>query len=142
MEEGDLMRVGEIERLSFSFPWSVSFFSSELKKKGFAYYWVIELNEVVVGYAGYWKIRNEAHLVNLAIHPHYRRKGLGKKFLAYILDDAQNKGLKMVTLEVRESNRKAQRLYEKFGFKKVAIHPHYYPDKDESAFVYLKKLRL
>ncbi len=140
MEEEDLMRVGEIEKLSFSFPWSVNFFSLELKKKKFAHYWVIELNEVMVGYGGYWKIKNEAHLVNLAIHPYYHRKGLGGKLLRHLLGDAQNNGLKIVTLETRESNKKAQRFYEKFGFKKIAVHPHYYQDADENAFIYLKKL--
>ncbi len=140
MEKQDLIQVGEIEKLSFSLPWSVNFFSLELKKKEFAHYWVIELNEVMAGYGGYWKIKNEAHLVNLAIHPHYRRKGLGRKLLRHILEDARNNGLKIVTLEVRESNRKAQMFYEKSGFKKVAIHPHYYHDTDENAFIYLKNL--
>ncbi len=140
MKKEDLLQVGEIEKLSFPFPWSVDFFFSELKKKEFAYYWVIKLDEVVIGYGGYWKIKNEAHLVNLAIHPYYRSKGLGSKLLRHILEDAQNNGLNIVTLEVRESNWKAQMFYETFGFKKVAIHPHYYHDTDENAFIYLKKL--
>ncbi|NQS88239.1 ribosomal protein S18-alanine N-acetyltransferase [Patescibacteria group bacterium] len=140
MEKEDLVKVGEIERLSFPFPWSVNFFSLELKKKGFAHYWVIELNEAVVGYTGYWEIKNEAHIVNLAIQPHCRKKGLGENLLVHILDDAQNKSLDIATLEVRKSNGAAQRLYEKFGFKKIAIQPHYYQDTNEDAFIYLKKL--
>ena len=52
----------------------------------------------------------------------------------------KNRGIKKVTLEVRESNKVAQRLYEKFGFKKIAIRPRYYQDKNEDAFIYWKIL--
>jgi len=140
MREDDIEKVEAIEKLSFPSPWSSQLFYLELKKKDFAYYWVVELEGAVVGYGGYWKIQDEAHLVTFAIHPSYRRRGLGKTLLAYILKDVRQKGIKKVTLEVRKSNIPAQNLYEKFGFKKIAIRPHYYHDTQEDAFIYWKIL--
>ena len=138
MKKNDLIRVGEIERLSFPIPWSQNTFFIELDKKEFAFWWVIEYQKLVVGYAGYWKIKDEAHIVNFAIHPDFRRKELGTKLLTFLLSYIQNQGLPVITLEVRESNVIAQHLYEKFGFKKVAIRPYYYIYED--AIVYWKRL--
>ncbi len=138
MQKEDVPWVQNIERLSFSFPWSSQLLYFELERKDFAYYWVIELDKIPVGYGGYWKIMDEAHLVTFAIHPSYRRRGLGTMLLANILSDAAKKGVKRVTLEVRESNKAAQNLYEKFGFKKIAIRAGYYQDTGEDAFIYWK----
>jgi len=138
MRKNDLPRVSEIERLSFPIPWPQSAFLKELDKKEFAFWWVIEYKKLIVGYGGYWKIKDEAHIVNLAIHPDFRKKGLGTKLLSFLLTQIQNQRLSTITLEVRESNVIAQRLYEKFGFRKIAIRPHYYIYED--AIVYWKKL--
>lgn len=138
MKKSDLTRVSEIERLSFPIPWSQNTFFIELDKKEFAFWLVIEYQKLVVGYAGYWKIKDEAHIINLAIHPNFRRKGLGTKLLFFLLDYIQNQGLRVITLEVRESNIIAQHLYENFGFRKIAIRPYYYINED--AIVYWKRL--
>lgn len=138
MQKEDIEEVERIEKLSFPSPWSSQLFSLELRKKDFAYYWVLEVNKTLAGYAGYWKIQDEAHLVTLAIHPFYRRRGLGKTLLTHILRDALKRGIKKVTLEVRKSNYPAQRLYEKLGFKKIAIRAHYYHDTGEDAIIYWK----
>jgi len=110
----------------------------ELDKKDFAFWWVIEYQKLVVGYAGYWKIKDEAHIVNFAIHPDFRRKKLGTKLLVFLISHIQNQGLSVISLEVRESNIIAQHLYEKFGFRKIAIRPYYYIY--ENAIVYWKRL--
>jgi len=138
MKKSDLTRVSEIERFSFPIPWSQNTFFIELDKKEFAFWWVIEYQKLVVGYAGYWKIKDEAHIVNFAIHPDFRRKKLGTKLLAFLISHIQNQGLSVISLEVRESNILAQHLYEKFGFRKVAIRPYYYIY--ENAIVYWKRL--
>jgi len=140
MKKEDISEVSEIERLSFPSPWSSNIFSSELEKKSFAFYWIMEYRSRLVGYGGYWKIKNEAHLVTFAIHPTFRRMGLGAKLLEHLLKDAQDQSLNTITLEVRHSNLAAQRFYERFGFKKIAIRPHYYSDTEEDAIVYWKKL--
>ncbi|MEA1965230.1 MAG: ribosomal protein S18-alanine N-acetyltransferase [Candidatus Aerophobetes bacterium] len=138
MKKKDLTEISQIEKLSFLNPWSFHAFSTELNKIGFAFYYVIEYEEKIIGYAGYWKIAKEAHIVNLAIHPDFRKRGMGTKLLKYTLQDAQVRGLTEVTLEARSSNTAAHHLYEKFGFKKAAIRPRYYIDED--ALIYWKKI--
>jgi len=140
MQEKDIYEVEGIEKMSFPSPWTSRLFHLEMKKKNFAYYWVLEYKGKLVGYCGYWRIEDEAHIVTFAIHPSYRRMGLGKILLSYILKDARGKNIKRVTLEVRKSNYPAQALYEGLGFKKVAIRPRYYHDTGEDAFVYWKNL--
>jgi len=140
MRKEDLFQVSQIEKLSFPTPWSCGIFSSELDKKNFAFYYVMEYQDEVIAYIGYWKLANEAHLVNLAVYPAFRRKGLASKLLKYVLEKAQNQGLDTITLEVRRFNLAAQKFYERFDFKKVAIRPGYYVETGEDALVYWKKI--
>ncbi|HHF98591.1 MAG TPA: ribosomal-protein-alanine N-acetyltransferase [Candidatus Aerophobetes bacterium] len=138
MEEKDIPQVESIERASFPSPWTSRLFYLEIKKKNFAYYHILEFKGKVVGYIGYWKVHDEAHIVTFAVHPLYRRKGFGKALLNYVLEEAKKRGIKRATLEVRETNYAAQKLYEKVGFKKVAIRPGYYHDTGENAVIYWK----
>jgi len=140
MRKEDIFQVSQIEKLSFPSPWSCSIFSSELDKKNFTFYYVMEYQDEVIAYTGYWKLANEAHLVNLAVYPAFRRKGLGSKLLKYVLEKAQNQGLDTITLEVRRFNLAAQKFYERFDFKKVAIRPGYYVETGEDALVYWKNI--
>jgi len=140
MNERDVPEVYQIERVSFSYPWFPSLFIRETKKPGFSFFQVMKLNGKIIGYAGYWKIRNEAHLVDLAIHPDWRRRGLGSRLFRYIIDQIKSKGMDLVTLEVRETNLVAQRFYEKFDFQKIAVRRAYYKDTGENAIIYWKKL--
>lgn len=140
MQEEDIGEVENIEKMSFSSPWTSRLFYLEIKKKSFASYWILEFEKKIAGYGGYWKIGDEAHLITFAVHPSYRRRGLGKILLSHIMEEVRKKGIKRATLEVRKSNYPAQALYEGFGFKKVAIRPHYYHDTNEDAFVYWKSL--
>ena len=140
MRKEDVLQITQIEKLSFPSPWSCGIFSSELDRKNFAFYYVIEYQDEIIAYIGYWKAANEAHLVNMAVHPAFRRKGLGSKLLKYILEKAQNQGLNTITLEVRRFNLAAQRFYESFDFKKIAISPGYYVETGEDALVYWKKI--
>lgn len=140
MRKKDIPEISEIERLSFPSPWSSNIFFSELEKESFAFYHVMEYRDQIIGYGGYWKIKSEAHLVTFAVHPSFRRMGLGAKLLEHLFKYAQVQSLDTITLEVRHSNLAAQRFYERFGFKKIAVSPHYYSDTDEDAIVYWKKL--
>jgi len=142
MRKEDIPEVSRIERLSFPNPWSSNIFSAELEKEDFAFYYIMEYRSRLVAYAGYWKIKNEAHLVTFAVNPPFRRKGLGGQLLKYLLEEAKNQNLDKITLEVRRSNLTAQKFYQKFGFKKIAIRPHYYIDTNEDAIVYWKRLNL
>ena len=140
MRKEDVLQITQIEKLSFPSPWSCGIFSSELDRRNFAFYYVIEYQDKITAYTGYWKVGNEAHLVNMAVHPAFRRNGLGSRLLKYILEKAQNQGLNTITLEVRRFNLAAQKFYESFDFKKVAIRPGYYVETGEDALVYWKKM--
>ena len=135
----DLEQVVEIEKASMPSPWSKELFEEELKRDR-ARYFVGEIDGQVAGYMGYWEAPQEAHIINLAISPQFRQKGLGFQMLEYCLRFAYNQGARLATLEVRESNEAAQRLYEKMNFRTVAIRKKYYSDNQENAVVMLKDL--
>ncbi len=77
----------------------------------------------------------EAHISTLAVHPEHRRRGLGELMLLHILDQASELGSEFVTLEVRMSNRAAQELYDKYGFRGVGRRRRYYTDNAEDALL-------
>ena len=135
----DLEQVVEIEKASMPSPWSKELFEEELKRDR-ARYFVGEIDGQVAGYMGYWEAPQEAHIINLAISPQFRQKGFGFQMLEYCLRFAYNQGARLATLEVRESNGAAQRLYEKMNFRTVAIRKKYYSDNQENAVVMLKDL--
>lgn len=94
-----------------------------------------EPSDPVLGYAGFWKLGGEVHISTIAVHPDHRRRGLGELLLLHMLDRAVERGSEFVTLEVRESNRIAQRLYEKYGFRTVGRRDRYYTDNHEDALL-------
>ena len=140
MRKEDIPEVSQIEKLSFPSPWPSNIFSVELEKENFAFYYLLEYQNCLVAYGGYWKIKNEAHLVTLAVHLSFRRKGLGRRLLEYLIEEIQKQNLDTITLEVCSSNLTARKFYEKFGFKKIALRSKYYADTNEDAIVYWKRL--
>jgi [ribosomal protein S18]-alanine N-acetyltransferase len=135
----DLEQVVEIEKASMPSPWSKELFEEELKRDR-ARYFVGEIDGQVAGYMGYWEAPEEAHIINLAIAPRFRQKGLGFQMMEYCLRFAYNQGGRLATLEVRESNEAALKLYEKMNFRTVAIRKKYYSDNQENAIVMLREL--
>lgn len=135
----DLEQVVEIEKASMPSPWSMELFEEELKRER-ARYFVGEMDGQVTGYMGYWEAPEEAHIINLAIAPRFRQKGLGFQMMEYCLRFAYNKGARLATLEVRESNEAALKLYEKMNFRVVAIRKKYYSDNQENAVVMIREL--
>ena len=139
MLETDLERVVEIEKASMPSPWSKELFDEELKRQA-AHYFVVEKAGEVAGYIGYWEAPEEAHIINLAIGPAFRNQGLGREMMNDCMEYARKRGAKLATLEVRQSNEAAQRLYEKCDFRTVAIRKKYYSDNQEDAVVMLREL--
>lgn len=131
---GDLERVMQIDRASYSAPWKQSTYRTELRNRS-ATYLVARMRGDVVGYAGIWSIMDEAHITTIAVDQAYRRRHIGERLLVAIMEEAVLKGAHYVTLEVRESNLPARALYEKYGFRVVAIRRNYYTDNSESALV-------
>lgn len=137
MKRTDLESVMEIEKASFPTPWSRYAFLAELYENRRARYFVAreKARGEVVGYVGIWLILDEAHITNIAVHPGFRRKGIGKGLMLAAIDYAESQGVGAVTLEVRASNIIAQRLYEQIGFVSVGIRPGYYHDDGEDAVI-------
>ncbi|MDF2210679.1 MAG: ribosomal protein S18-alanine N-acetyltransferase [Arthrospira platensis PCC 7345] len=89
----------------------------------------------VIGIGCLWAIVDEAHITLLAIHPDYRRLGLGSNLLRALLQLAQQRGLSHATLEVKASNDIALSLYQKFGFQIAGRRNKYYADTGEDALI-------
>lgn len=89
----------------------------------------------VIGLAGFWLMAGEAHIVNIAVRQAYRRRGIGELLLLELLNLAIEKGANIITLEVRKSNTRAQKLYKKYGFDIKGIRRGYYLDDKEDAVI-------
>ncbi|MBE3598704.1 MAG: ribosomal protein S18-alanine N-acetyltransferase [Limnochordaceae bacterium] len=140
MRVRDLNDIMVIERLSFSTPWSKSAFLSELLENERAHYLVARADGRAVGYVGIWLVADEGHITNVAVHPEYRSRGVGRKLMEAITELARRKGARRLTLEVRKSNLRAQRLYESLGFQGVGLRKGYYRDNNEDAIIMWREL--
>jgi ribosomal-protein-alanine N-acetyltransferase len=144
LDYSDLEEVVKIESLSFPEPWSLAMFYHELVLP-FSHFHVMRKDSqekakgIMVAYGGFWMVKDEAHITNLAVHPDYRSRGIGSKLLGFLLEKAKNLGAKIATLEVRTSNKIGQRLYEKWGFRKVGVRKGYYAYAGEDAIVMEKR---
>jgi len=121
----------ELERLCFQAPWSEAMFLGELENP-YAIYRVLLCEGVPVAYMGLWQVADEGHITNIAVSPAHRRKGLALRLIAHFIKLAETQGLRLLTLEVRESNAGAIRLYEKAGFRPVGRRPRYYEGKEDA----------
>ncbi len=142
--EADLRDVLTIEGLSFSTPWNEEMFKSELSFD-FFHSFAVKLNlngtgDVLVGYICFWLFYGEAHLLNIAVKPEYRRMGLGAHLIRFFVDFCRAKRAKTLTLAVRSSNHPAIKMYRKMGFRKEGIKLRYYVDNDEDALTMGLKL--
>lgn len=138
MSPDHIDQVMVVENLSFSVPWSKNAFVEEIKNNKFARYIVAKIDGKVVGYAGMWKVMDEGHITNIAVHPEFRRSGIGSRLLEGLIDIARREYIASMTLEVRKSNIAAQKLYEKFGFAEGGFRKGYYSDNGEDALIMWK----
>jgi len=132
MERADINRVHEIECTCFRSPWSKLALAGELRND-VAHYLVMEADGVICGYGGMWLLFEEAHVTNVAIMPDYRGQGRGKRLMLAMMRYAVKRGAERMTLEVRESNMVAQKLYAGLGFEQNGFRPGYYSDTGEGA---------
>ena len=139
MELSDIEDILVVEKLSFSIPWSRDSFEKEIVDNNLATYLVAKVNEKAVGYIGMWKVLNEGHITNVAVHPEFRHQGIGDQLVSELLSLCEKENIDFVTLEVRKSNQKAIRLYEKHGFVAEGIRKAYYQDNKEDAIIMWKR---
>jgi ribosomal-protein-alanine N-acetyltransferase len=137
MEVRDLAEVQAIEVCSFSNPWHKATFLGEIQNRSIAYPYaaVSDAGHKVIGYILFWLINDEAQVNNIAVHPDYRGQGIGEELMRFALDKIRHLRGTFVTLEVRQSNSPAVKLYEKLGFTLLGVRKGYYQNPAEDAIV-------
>ena len=135
MELGDVSAAREIEARSFRTPWPAYALEQELTANRLARYVVARSGGAVVGFGGVWLMVDEAHITTFAVHPDWRRRGVGRRMLVALLEAAQGMRAARMTLEVRASNLAAQALYAELGFVEAGRRVAYYTDDGEDAII-------
>ena len=141
MEARHLDEVLAIEERSFASPWRREHFEFEIEQNAFAECWVLEVREGILAYLVAWRVEHELKINNVAVHPDQRGRGLGRFLLRRILRRAASAACSRATLEVRESNRSARRLYAGLGFVDVGRRKGYYQAEREDAILMELDLR-
>ena len=135
MASADIPSVMRIERACFSTPWSEKIFVTELQHNDYADYIVAAAGDELLGYAGQWLHRYEAHVTNIAVTPAHRGRRIGARLLLSLMHRALLKGIGRMTLEVRASNTMAMAFYKRYGFSVRGVRHNYYTDTREDAVV-------
>lgn len=133
----DIAAVVEIERRSFAKPWSTGLFLHELKvpfSRSVAAWAGPGMKRRLVGYVCRWLVGDEIHILNLAVDPDCRERGIGRALVGLVLVEAQERQISQVTLEVRAENTPARGLYRKLGFAECGHRRNYY-GRGEDAIV-------
>ncbi len=148
MQWEDITQVAEIDREAFPTMLPSTNFQRELKSPLSHYIVTCDEGEAIdqskakeeaqgkqyiFGFAGFWMMAGEAHIVNFAVRQSYRRQGIGELLLISIIDLAMEMNSNLITLEVRASNTAAQELYLKYGFTVKGLRRGYYSDDREDA---------
>ena len=139
----DLDGVLEIEAESFNNPTTREWYERELERPEVCFIYVLRTPAVrVAAFCAFWRVADQAHINNLAVRPELRGQGLGSQMLEAIVVEAQRLGAESLTLEVRQSNIAAQRLYLRGGFREVGVRKNYYTQPVEDALVLAKSVKL
>jgi len=135
LEQGDLDTVEEIERASYPTPWSRSMFAAELRKPSSIALGAYREEGELVGYAFVSRYVDAWHVMNIAVSPAFRRRGIASTLLERLFEVTASDPRRGYTLEVRVSNTEAIRLYERLGFESRGIRRGYYTDNREDALI-------
>ncbi|HWV56257.1 MAG TPA: ribosomal protein S18-alanine N-acetyltransferase [Longimicrobiales bacterium] len=141
MQPEDLKAVMAIETNAYSVPWSRATFEGLIDRSDSDVI-VATVHGHVVGYAVCWAVLDQAELGNIAVAAPWRRRGIAARLLEEILDRQRERGVKKVYLEVRATNRAAQRLYRRYGFVTVGRRANYYSQPTEDAMVMARSMDL
>ena len=131
----DLKAVEAIEIASFGDPWVREAILQELIPSGLRFPLIAEIDGAVVGFLMAWRTPDQLHVLNVAVDPGRRRRGIGRSLLEAALAEARRCGFVEVTLEVRRGNEPALGMYREFGFRQEGIREGYYPDTGEDALI-------
>ena len=141
MKEAQVPQIAALERVCFSDPWSEKSILSELENPLSC--WLVAMDgERLAGYVGSQTVLGETDMMNLAVDPDYRRKGLGKELILSLIEVLRQRESRCLTLEVRDSNAPARALYEGLGFQEIGRRRNYYRNPREDALIYKKEWTL
>ena len=133
-EEKDLPVVMELDREAFFDPWSRETWMREIRNP--IALWIVEaIDSDIAGFAGIWNVAGEAQVMRVAVRRALRNQGLGLLLTQKLIYKAWEAGAEAVTLEVRESNAAARKVYERCGFVSSGVRPDYYEDTHEGAVI-------
>lgn len=132
IEEKDCSKLAELDRECFSEPWSEKLFFED-SKNPLAHYVIARIGDEAVGYCGMYSVAEEGQITNIAVAKRYRRNKIAEKMLMMMIDKAKCLKLTVMSLEVRETNNPAIKLYEKLGFSRVGYRKNYYINPTEGA---------
>ena len=135
MVNSDIDRVMEIENLCFKAPWGKEDIYREINDNKLSVMSVITVNDLVVGFCDYWNTFDSGTICQIAIHPDYQHQSLGSRLFDEVLKDAKAKKIRTMTLEVRESNSKAIKFYQKFGFVITLVKEKYYTNGENAIYM-------
>ena len=139
MNETHVAGIAALEKICFSDPWSENSIAYELTSR--LSYWLVALEDgELLGYIGSQSVLGESDMMNVAVHPDHRRKGIAEALVTALSHDLKEKGNVCLTLEVRDSNTPAIALYEKLGFMQVGLRKNYYRNPKEDARILRKSL--
>ena len=133
-----MAQVAELEKICFADPWSEKSIASELDHTWSL--WLVALDDNnVVGYIGSQTAVDETDVMNVAVHPDYRRRGIAERLIGMLVAELKDRGSRALMLEVRSSNAPAIALYEKLGFSQVGCRKNYYRNPKEDALILRKE---
>ncbi len=132
MNENDLDQVLAIENASFPSPWSKALFLSELNSPNSFPFVAVDSIAGVVGFICPMQVIDEGHILDVAVDPSFRGKGIGRLLVEKVLDECRIRGAEYVSLEVRTSNSKALSLYRQLGFIVTGRRKGYYENGEDA----------
>ena len=139
MHPYDIRNIMEIETTSFTSPWSEISFLNEIYNTN-TLSKVAVFDNSVVGYICARHFSDEGHILNLAVHHNFRRRGIATTLMDTVLSELKEKDCRLLYLEVRVSNLNAIKFYERFGFKVVSLRKKYYTSPNEDAALMMRWL--
>ena len=138
MNAAHVSQITELEKICFSDPWSERSIASELDNK--LAFWLAALEgETVAGYIGSQTVMDETDMMNVAVHPDFRRQGIAEALVKGLVENLKKMGSHCLTLEVRASNAPAIALYEKLDFHEIGRRRNYYRNPREDALILRKE---
>lgn len=124
LAESDVARMMALELTASRYPWTQGqYLTCTGPEYAFTGAWYAG---ELVGFIVDWRMLDEGHLMNLCVHGRFQQQGVGRHLLRYWLASMQREGMETLTLEVRESNESARRLYASEGFREIGVRPDYY----------------